>query len=480
MRKFCLFIICAFISFALSCSDDKQPAPADWAKRCRDIKSGFEIKLGPTEFYCVHNIGQALSNADPDDPTNTGGGVGICKNLGETPHHHHLPETQAGICSSQATMGREKVDIIIDRLQGTDYEPTIPVNLPDMGLPDMSDDMSQDMPSDMPEDMSTPVCKFGNGLYCGTTLGLDEGTLYRCDDAIIKIEEVCENSCSIQPEGMHDQCVKCPSGDGLYCGNALGESKDQLFRCTDGIYTLEQACSTGCAQQMVGMNDICAPSGSCTPQEEGMILNLGPWSSCDYNTPCAQRGIRERVNAICRNGQIVPDVETDMLSCGRNTNDLIISEGAWKTCEYSNPCDENGSRSRTNTICRDGTTLMEQDQELCTRSTQGNTCGEQSICQQAQCVSTICTPSVDSISPLSATLDKVTTFTITGQCLPNTTAAWIAQCVGSHTSLPVSVNANKTSATFECKPSYSKGRKTGVIKDKPMGNVLLDFTVDIQ
>lgn len=91
-------------------------------------------------------------------------------------------------------------------------------------------------------------------------------------------------------------------------------------------------------------------------------------------------------------------------------------------------------------------------------------------------VDTSCEQSVDSVSPLEATLGELTTFTISGSCLTETTAYWIGRCeerteVGSRSS---------TQIQFKCIPSWETGPQDGLVKDKTEGNILKSFTLDVQ
>lgn len=88
-------------------------------------------------------------------------------------------------------------------------------------------------------------------------------------------------------------------------------------------------------------------------------------------------------------------------------------------------------------------------------------------------------PKVTSVSPLTVTYGRSTTFTITGSNLPSTLAAWIDQCVGS-TAPTLYTSGNSTTRTFTCTPSYSKGMKSGVVKDKAGGTTLHSFNVTVR
>ncbi|MCI5149707.1 MAG: DUF1566 domain-containing protein [Candidatus Electrothrix sp. MAN1_4] len=83
-------------------------------------------------------------------------------------------------------------------------------------------------------------------------------------------------------------------------------------------------------------------------------------------------------------------------------------------------------------------------------------------------------PVISSISPLTATLDELTTFTVTGSNLPSTLAFWTADCDNV-----TSLGGTSTSMQFSCTPSWTTGEKNGVVKDETGGNTLYEFTVDV-
>lgn len=85
-----------------------------------------------------------------------------------------------------------------------------------------------------------------------------------------------------------------------------------------------------------------------------------------------------------------------------------------------------------------------------------------------------CTPEVDSLSPLSVTIDEPETFTVKGRCLPDTTALWIDECEYMQ-----GLGGSDTERQFRCTPMSSPGTKKSEVKDKPDGTLLNDFTVEV-
>ncbi|MCI5115487.1 MAG: DUF1566 domain-containing protein [Candidatus Electrothrix sp. AW1] len=84
-------------------------------------------------------------------------------------------------------------------------------------------------------------------------------------------------------------------------------------------------------------------------------------------------------------------------------------------------------------------------------------------------------PEVTSVSPNKATLDELTTFTVTGEALPSTLALWIKDCENV-----TSLGGTSTSMQFSCTPSWTTGEKAGEIKDVAGGEILHNFTIDVE
>ncbi|ACY15446.1 hypothetical protein Hoch_2929 [Haliangium ochraceum DSM 14365] len=71
-----------------------------------------------------------------------------------------------------------------------------------------------------------------------------------------------------------------------------------------------------------------------------------------------------------------------------------------------------------------------------------------------------------------ARLGELTEFTIRGENLPDSTAAWIAGCVGDDTSLPT--DGTPQERTFSCTPSGDEGDHASVVKHQSDGVILRD------
>lgn len=106
-------------------------------------------------------------------------------------------------------------------------------------------------------------CPLGNGLYCGGNgIPGDANTLYRCTGGAVTVEATCAAGCLHAPAGSPDACVDttqvCGAGNGLYCaGNGIVGNAGTLYRCANGVVSVAQVCTAGCAARPVGENDRC-------------------------------------------------------------------------------------------------------------------------------------------------------------------------------------------------------------------------------
>jgi hypothetical protein len=84
-------------------------------------------------------------------------------------------------------------------------------------------------------------------------------------------------------------------------------------------------------------------------------------------------------------------------------------------------------------------------------------------------------PIVSNITPTSATLNRRTSFTVTGKNLTSSTAFHIDECANI-----VSSSGNSQRRIFECTPRYSRGNHSGVVKDRSGGKTLKKFNVNFR
>ena len=107
-------------------------------------------------------------------------------------------------------------------------------------------------------------CPSGNGLYCGNNpdVNLTAGVLYQCTNGVYTEEETCSSGCHVAAAGVNDYCengASCPSGNGDYCGNNpdVNLQSGVLYHCLNGVYTVDITCTNGCHVAPAGTNDYC-------------------------------------------------------------------------------------------------------------------------------------------------------------------------------------------------------------------------------
>ena len=97
-------------------------------------------------------------------------------------------------------------------------------------------------------------CPGGGSLFCGGDVGRDARTVYSCSQGNFLSVETCAGGCQA------GTCRSCPEGDGTYCGgNGFDGDPDTLYRCTNGQFTPAQQCSVSCDAAESGPHDACAP-----------------------------------------------------------------------------------------------------------------------------------------------------------------------------------------------------------------------------
>lgn len=104
-------------------------------------------------------------------------------------------------------------------------------------------------------------CSSGNGAYCGAAVGADANTLYTCTDGVLTVQQKCGGACEVKPPGTPDTCGPCPSGDGAYCGGPVGLDPNVLYNCKGGTFTVSEKCSTTCHVAPAGSSDYCDGGG---------------------------------------------------------------------------------------------------------------------------------------------------------------------------------------------------------------------------
>lgn len=146
-------------------------------------------------------------------------------------------------------------------------------------------------------------CPSNNGLYCGNAgLGQDTSSLYQCNNGTYTLSKQCSNGCQINAAGTNDSCrgiSNCPSGNGLYCGSSVNLSSNVLYNCNNGVYTQSQTCDYGCQVNAAGTNDSCKAGASC-PSGNGLYCgsSVGLTLNVLYN---CKNGVYTK-SKTCTNG----------------------------------------------------------------------------------------------------------------------------------------------------------------------------------
>ena len=271
----------------------------------------------------------------------------------------------------------------------------------------------------------------------------------------------CSSSCEFDTSLCSNDLLSCPNGDGLYCQD------NNLFRCTAGVYSLEENCSFGC--KINGqLNDSCKSN----PCGNGLI-DIG--EECDGvnidNKSCISEGFDDG-NLICNSNCKLDKSNCHMIFCQEGE---ILSEGQWSRCDYGDICSETGTKTRINSICRDNNPINETERDSCSRNTDEISCGTNKKCDNGECVLESCNPTVTSVTPLTGKVNYEMVITVRGSnlnCDEFDITMWVANCRGSATHPnPIKFYSSENTVKFKCTPEIS-GVHEYVVKDEAGGNIL--------
>ena len=255
-------------------------------------------------------------------------------------------------------------------------------------------------PTPTPSPTPTVKCPSGNGLYCGDS-GKSQNTnyLYQCTNGSYSLKESCSNGCQRNAAGTNDSCkavtptpaptptVKCPSGNGLYCGDSgKSQNTNYLYQCTNGSYSLKESCSNGCQRNAAGTNDSCK---AVTPTPAPTPTVKCPSGNGLY---CGDSGKSQNTNYLyqCTNGSYSLK-ESCSNGCQRNaagTNDsckaVTPTPAPTPTvkCPSGNGlyCGDSGKSQNTNYLyqCTNGSYSLK---ESCSNGCQRNAAGTNDSCK---------------------------------------------------------------------------------------------------
>lgn len=139
---------------------------------------------------------------------------------------------------------------------------------------------------------------------------------------------------------------------------------------------------------------------NCTRDTDGDSCEAGTvygdWSTCIYAKVCDETGTQTRSKTVytCSNAACGSTTTTETQNCTRDTDgdscDSTIY-GDYGDCDFTNACDESATKTRSMTTytCISGvcTSNVETDSMSCTRDTENVSCGIDRICCSESCVS---------------------------------------------------------------------------------------------
>lgn len=224
--------------------------------------------------------------------------------------------------------------------------------------------LDDDCDGQIDEELSRPC----QGGACGNGVQVcNLGNWGACDSEIR--DEVCngiDDDCNGQiDDGLTREC------DGNECGPGLQECLNgQWSSCNPNREPFPEICNRiddNCNGQ-IDEGEVC---GVCSNQPDNWVIQNGDWSNCiDFSNECDETGTRSRQNQVCVNEEIAVNVETE--ACNRDTDGNLVNTGNWSICsQFSNVCDESGIRSRQNQVCVNGQIQLDTENEVCNRDTDG-------------------------------------------------------------------------------------------------------------
>lgn len=172
------------------------------------------------------------------------------------------------------------------------------------------------------------------------------------------------------------------------CGEAGTRTRSiTSFACSEGVCTANESTQEdGCVRDTDGS----------TCQDTA----LGAWTECaGFDSVCDRDGTRSRdvTTYACVDGGCVGTTETQDGNCTRFTNGLTCADielGDWSTCQTGSVCGESGtwSRTRVDYACNEGVCVSSEteEEEACTRDTDGTSCFDRAGCRITTCSDGVC------------------------------------------------------------------------------------------
>ena len=266
----------------------------------------------------------------------------------------------------------------------------------------------------------------------------------------------CNNRCASGQNCQNGRC-QCSSGQS-YCGNQCVYTTNNSShcgrcnnRCSSGQYCQNGRCQCSSGKKYCG--------GGC--RECCSSSDCGSGKTCS-NYRCVNATPRVTGMSCTNYGK------GQSASCTLTGVNFSKASSAWVSCLQIS----SQSRQSDNSWKLYG-------KWVCNCSTanrlEANVTGSSGNYTSSRSLSGSCSPQVYSVTPTTAYLNRETMFTVRGVNLPSSLAAWIDSCAGLRYG-----SRQSTSAIFYCKPSYSRGSKKGVIKDRSGGTLLKTFYITVK
>ena len=244
------------------------------------------------------------------------------------------------------------------------------------------------------EDTGATLC----GEACETELPCEIG-VYDCSEG----QPVCirsglheqgfvcreaSNSCDLDDtcDGVSAGCANDATAIGTPCDGGFCDGRGECGACQQGVACNPDPCQEG----TIACSDAGVPSCEATgnvPDETscGEVV-IGGYSACEWDDDaCAETGERSREiqEGLCIDGTCTVRSRMETMPCSRDREGTSCGdtrEGAWSACGYSSTCDESAERTRTITArrCQSASCVdvPTNEQEDCTRDTDGMSCGD--------------------------------------------------------------------------------------------------------
>lgn len=189
-----------------------------------------------------------------------------------------------------------------------------------------------------------------------------------------------------------DTCAACEEGQQCLLNqdcesNICADGICRASSCGDGVLNGDETdidCGGSCGACSVGQS--CEVADDCgTPTNDD-------WGACqDFSGTCGQTGeqFRTRYQPACENNTCVINEIQEQQACTRTTTGNscgTTQTSSWSACSYSNQCSNTGTRTRQVTTfacasgsCQPTTTTETDSSDFCSRNQNGNACGDSTV-----------------------------------------------------------------------------------------------------